>query len=92
MDARTTLDNIELNLSNTGALMQQLNAAKSMAQDVLNISVPSLDYAVTLASQINNSIVPDDVVQEILNNATSIRMVAEQAVATALNARHVSTH
>jgi len=92
MDARTTLDNIELNLSNTGALMQQLNAAKSMAQDVLNISVPSLEYAVTLASQINDSIVPDDVVQEILNNATSSRMAAEQAVATALNARYVSTY
>ena len=92
MDARTTLDNIALNLSNTDALMQQLNTAKSMAQDVLNIPVPSLDYAVTLASQINDSIVPDDVVQEILNNATSSRMAAEQAVATALNARYVSTH
>ena len=92
MDARTTLDTIASNLTNTDMLMQQLNTAKSVAQNVLNLPLPSLEYATDLARQINESIVPDDVVQEILANATSSRMAAEQALETALNARYATSY
>ena len=64
-----------------------MNRAKALSQDILNISLPSLEYATSLARQIDENMVSDEVVQEIMENATRSRMTAEEAMAIAQNAR-----
>lgn len=59
---------------------------------VLNISLPSLESAVVLATQTNESIIPEEILQDILDNATASRTTAEQALAAARNARYIEYH
>ena len=69
-------------------LTQSLNATKSLAEEVLNTSLPSIESVMELAKQINESIIPEDDVQEIIDNATNSRVIAEQALETAEMARY----
>ena len=55
---------------------------------MLNFTLPPLESVADLARSINESIIPDEVVQEVVNNANASRLIAEQALETAQNARY----
>ena len=91
-DANDTLDGVNSALSSTDPIFQNLESVKSLALAVLNISLPSLESAVELARQINESIIPEEILQDILANATAGRTTADLAWAAARNARCVEYH
>ena len=88
-DAETILGDINSALSSIGHFFQNLDYIKRLALVVLNVSLPSLESIVDIARQINESIIPDEIVQDIMDNAAVARTIAEQALATAQNARCV---
>ena len=63
--------------------------SSGLAEQVLNFTLPSLDYVEQLASSINASILSDEQVAEILANATASNLAAQQALVLARNARWV---
>ena len=87
MNASAILNSITPSITTVGNLTQQLNRAKALSLEILNISLPSLEYAMSLARQIDENMVSEEVVQEIIENATRSRMTAEEAMAIAQNAR-----
>ena len=91
------LQNVESAFADAGrveevieAASAELELAKDSAQQLLSSSLPSVEYVQDLATQINNTILPEDVVEEIVGNATASRQAAESALATAQNARYTS--
>lgn len=68
-------------------LQTQLQMTKALAQQILNISLPSLEYVKELARNINASILPDVQVQQVVENATASNEAAQQALELAQNAR-----
>ncbi len=86
--AVTLLEDINSGLMDIETLTQTLTDSKSLAEEVLDSSLPSLESVMELAMQINESVISDDLVQEIMENATSSRIIAEQALETAKRARY----
>lgn len=77
-DSRVLTDLITLNLTETKAVVER----------ILNLSISfSVEEAEALARQINDTILPPEVVREIVRNATIVKQVANQTLETALEAR-----
>lgn len=87
-EAESTLSTINSALAEAESVTQRLSTAKSLAQAVLDITLPSLESVMELAAQLNESILPDELVEEIVANATASRVLAEQILSTAENARY----
>ena len=85
--AEDLLQDINLGIMDADSILLNLTVAKDLALAVLNMSLPPLASAEDLARQINRSIIPDDIVQDIVDNATASRMIAEEALAMAQAAR-----
>lgn len=77
-DTRVLTDLIALNLTQTKAVVER----------ILNLSINfSIGEAEALARQINDTILPPEVVREIVQNATIVKQVANRTLETALEAR-----
>ncbi len=85
--ATALLEDIISRIMDVSALSQTLAATKSLAQEVINISLPSVESVTELARQINESVISDDLIQGILENATNSRIIAQMALNTAETAR-----
>ena len=77
-DTRVLTDPITLNFTQTKAVVERILT--------LRISF-SIEEAEVLARQINETILPPEVVREIVRNATIVKQVANQTLETALAAR-----
>ena len=77
-DTRVLTDLIALNLTQTKAVVER----------ILTLSFSfSTEEAEALARQINETILPPELVREIIQNATVLKQVANQTLETALEAR-----
>lgn len=88
--ATNLLEDVTAGVMDVETLTQTLAASKDLAQQILENSFPSLEVVNELARKINDSIVPDELVQDILENATNSRIIAEMALETAEMARYCS--
>lgn len=86
--ATNLLEDVTAGVMDVETLTQTLAASKDLAQQILENSLPSLEVVNELARKINDSIVPDELVQDILENATNSRIIAEMALETAEMARY----
>ena len=88
--ANATLASLTGTLSSVNDSFHTLSDVKELVQSVLDITIPSLEYAAMLASQIEENALPQDVIDEIVQNATESRAEAERALNTIRNARLAS--
>lgn len=86
--ANSTLQNITDTLNSTVSLSEDLADALRIAEVVRSISLPPLEDATMLADRIVSSIVPDELVADILRDVQASRAAAEQALQLAGNARY----
>lgn len=90
--ANSTLDDIASDLMTSDKIQSNLTQIKAVAQRILGLSVNfSVQEAEALAQEINETILPDEVVGEILQNATIAKQEANQTLATAMDAWY-TTH
>lgn len=71
-------------------LMINLNLTqmKTIVERILNLSLNfSIEDAETLVRQINETILPPEVVREIIQNATIVKQVANETLEVAMEAR-----
>lgn len=85
--ANSTLQNITDTLDSTASISEDLAEALRIAEMVQSISLPPLEDATMLADRIVRSIVPDELVADILRDVQASRETAEQALQLAENAR-----
>ena len=72
-------------------IQSNLTQIKAVAQWILGLSVNfSIQGAEALAQEINETILPDDVVDEIVQNATIAKQEANQTLATAKDAWYIT--
>lgn len=86
-EANTTWTNLLESLQDITGINLLLNASKTVALGILELRGPSVEYAEILAADINGTILPEDFVDEILRNASRSRMIAEEALSKAQEAR-----
>lgn len=87
-EANSTLNNIGDIQVVTDLIALNLTQIKAVVERILNLSINfSIEEAEALARQINETILPPDVVREIVRNATIVKQVANQTLETALEAR-----
>ena len=87
-EANSTLNNISDIQVVTDLIALNLTQIKAVVERILNLSINfSIEEAEALARQINETILPPDVVREIVRNATIVKQVANQTLETALEAR-----
>lgn len=87
-EANSTLNNIGDIQVVTDLIALNLTQIKAVVEIILNLSINfSIEEAEALAQQINETILPPDVVREIVRNATIVKQVANQTLETALEAR-----
>ena len=87
-EANSTLNNIGDIQVVTDLIALNLTQIKAVVERILNLSINfSIEEAEALAWQINETILPPDVVREIVRNATIVKQVANQTLETALEAR-----
>lgn len=87
-EANSTLNNIGDIQVVTDLIALNLTQIKAVVERILNLSIDfSIEEAEALARQINETILPPDVVREIVRNATIVKQVANQTLETALEAR-----
>lgn len=87
-EANSTLNNIGNIQVVTDLIALNLTQIKAVVERILNLSINfSIEEAEALARQINETILPPDVVREIVQNATIVKQVANQTLETALEAR-----
>ena len=85
--ANSTLDDIANALMTADKIQSNLTQIKTVAQRILGLSVNfSVQGAEVLAQEINETILPDEVVDEIVQNATIAKQEANQTLATAMDA------
>ena len=81
-----TLSNILALLRRVNEIYDVLTASKSTSTRVLGLSGPSEERAVQLAEAINATILPEGLVEQILQNASAGHDIAQAALTTAENA------
>lgn len=87
-DSSSTLNNITDALALTDIVMVNLTEVKGVAKRILDINSSfTIEDAETLAQQINDTILPDEVVVEIIQNATIAKQAANETLAIASGAR-----
>ena len=85
--ANSTLDDIANALMTSDKIQSNLTQIKAVAQRILGLSVNfSVQGAEALAQEINETILPDEVVDKIVQNATIAKQEANQTLATAMDA------
>ena len=85
--ANSTLDDIANALMTSDKIQSNLTQIKAVTQRILGLSVNfSVQGAEVLAQEINETILPDEVVDEIVQNATIAKQEANQTLATAMDA------
>ena len=85
--AQNVSTDIDSGVTSAEALTLQLESTKNLAEQILNLTLPSVEVAEQLASSINSSILSSEQVDEIVANATTSNMAAQQALGLARNAR-----
>ena len=88
IDANSTLDNIANALALTDVITLNLTQIKAVIERILNLSISfSIEDAETLAQEINETILPPEVVRELIQNATIVKQTANQTLDVAMEAR-----
>jgi hypothetical protein len=88
-EVNSTLNNIgDTQRVLTDLITLNLTQTKVVVERILNLSISfSIEEAEALARQINDTILPPEVVREIVHNATIVKQVANWTLETALEAR-----
>lgn len=87
-EANSTLNNIGDTRALTDLIALNLTQTKAVVERIFNLSISfSIGEAEALARQINDTILPPEVVREIVRNATIVKQVANRTLETALEAR-----
>ena len=87
-EANSTLNNIGDTRVLTDLITLNLTQTKAVVERILTLRISfSIEEAEVLARQINETILPPEVVREIVRNATIVKQVANQTLETALAAR-----
>lgn len=85
--ANSTLDDIANALMTSDKIQSNLTLIRAVSQRILGLSVNfSVQGAEALAQEINDTILPDEAVDEIVQNATTAKQEANQTLATAMDA------
>lgn len=91
-EANSTLDSISDTRVLTDLITLNLTQIKIVVERILNLSISfSIEEAEALAQQINETILPPEVVREIIRNATVVKQVANQTLEAAMEARYVNS-
>ena len=92
-EANSTLNNIGDTRVLTDLITVNLTQIKTVVERILNLSISfSIEEAEALARQINETILPPEVVKEIVQNATVLKQVANQTLEAAMEARYVNSN
>ena len=87
-EANSTLNNIGDTRVLTDLITLNLTQTKAVVEKILTLRISfSIEEAEALVRQINGTILPPEVVREIVRNATIVKQVANQTPETALEAR-----
>ena len=87
-EANSTLNNIGDTRVLTDLITLNLTQTKAVVERILTLKISfSIEEAEALARQINETILPPEVVRDIVRNATIVKQVANQTLETALAAR-----
>lgn len=88
-EVNSTLNNIgDTQRVLTDLIALNLTQTKVVVERILNLSISfRIEEAEALARQINDTILPPEVVREIVRNATIVKQVANRTLEIALEAR-----
>ena len=88
--ANSTLDRINDSLAMAEVVKSNLTQVKAIVERILNLSIGySIGEAERLAREINETILPAEVVEEITRNATVVKQAANQTLTAAMEARYI---
>lgn len=86
-EANLTLISVLESLLNISEVRSRLNSSKTAAVSTLSLIGPSVESAVQLARSINNTRLPDQLVTEIVRNASRGLRIAREALSETMEAR-----
>ena len=88
-EANSTLNSIgDIQVLIDLILTPKLTQTKAVVERILNLNISfSIEEGEALTRQINETILPPEVVREIARNTTIVKQVANQTLETALEAR-----
>lgn len=86
----STLDRINDSLAMAEVVKSNLTQVKAIVEQILNLSIGySVEEAERLAREINETILPAEVVEEITRNATVVKQAANQTLTAAMEAKYI---